>query len=524
MKKKLLIIHNKKNSQIKEQLYYINIGSGFVKNINAQKISLKKFRDNFYIKNKNLLINKLASKVSTAQKFLPNIFELEIFNLRNDKNLDIDLILNILIIGDIIKKYKFTEIELLTDNFNVKEIFERSFKKVKINYNKEKNPKKNLILLKVIKFYLKALLILCYIKCLSFINSRKVLKSDDACLSLRPIFYKKDKENFFNDSKKIKINFLFSDETHLNHSTADILKIINKKTASDIIHIEEFISFVSFFKSLLKSIFWCFKSLKLDLNLKLKNFDASIFYKDYLLSSLVNRCKLNIYEEAFVKFLKKNKIKRFHLYMFEYNFGFFLINLIRKKLKKTKIIGYQHGIFSDQLLWLDVLLKNKNSKSFLPDQINAFNNISLKDYKSKIKIKKIKFFLIKKNNSQISHQFKKIKNNGHFNKILVLPGTHDANQIYQAIQGELLNKKNTNIFFIKFHPKKQIKFNNTNNLKKIESIKNKKFSNLLISPTSTLVYDFLSLKKKFMVFTLDSRQNLISSKLKNKIKSYNFLN
>ena len=307
MKKKLLIIHNKRNTQIKEQLYYINIGSGFVENLNAKKISLKKFRDSFYIRNKNLLINKLASKVSKAQKFFPNIFELEIFNLRNDKNLDIDLILNILIIGDIIKKYKFTEIEILTDNFNVKEIFEKSFKKVKINYNKEKNPKKNLILVKVIKFYLKTLIILCYIKCLSFINSRKALKSDDACLSLRPIFYNKDKEDFFNDEKKIKINFLFSDETHLNHSTADIFKIVNKKTANDIIHVEEFISFVSFFKSLLKSILWCFKSLKLDLNLKLKNFDASIFYKDYFLSSLVNRCKLNIYEEAFIKFLKKKK-------------------------------------------------------------------------------------------------------------------------------------------------------------------------------------------------------------------------
>ncbi len=207
MKKKLLIIHNKRNTQIKEQLYYINIGSGFVENLNAKKISLKKFRDSFYIRNKNLLINKLASKVSEAQKFFPNIFELEIFNLRNDKNLDIDLILNILIIGDIIKKYKFTEIEILTDNFNVKEIFEKSFKKVKINYNKEKNPKKNLILLKVIKFYLKTLIILCYIKCFSFINSKKSLKSDDACLSLRPIFYKKDKENFFNDEKKNKIKF-----------------------------------------------------------------------------------------------------------------------------------------------------------------------------------------------------------------------------------------------------------------------------------------------------------------------------
>ena len=48
------------------------------------------------------------------------------------------------------------------------------------------------------------------------------------------------------------------------------------------------------------------------------------------------------------------------------------------------------------------------------------------------------------------------------------------------------------------------------------------FSDVLISSTSTLVYDFLNMKKRFMVYNFDNKQNLISSNLKKKIRFYNF--
>ena len=40
--------------------------------------------------------------------------------------------------------------------------------------------------------------------------------------------------------------------------------------------------------------------------------------------------------------------------MFEYNFGFFLTNLLKNNFENTQLIGYQHGIFSDNLMWLDI--------------------------------------------------------------------------------------------------------------------------------------------------------------------------
>ena len=50
------------------------------------------------------------------------------------------------------------------------------------------------------------------------------------------------------------------------------------------------------------------------------------------------------------------------MYLFEYSFGFYFINKIRKFSKQIKINGYQHGIFSENLLWLDILRLTKNKK------------------------------------------------------------------------------------------------------------------------------------------------------------------
>ena len=51
-------------------------------------------------------------------------------------------------------------------------------------------------------------------------------------------------------------------------------------------------------------------------------------FKNEILSlynaSLINRAKLEIYTDAIPRFLKTCKIKKINLYLFEYNFGFFL--------------------------------------------------------------------------------------------------------------------------------------------------------------------------------------------------------
>ena len=55
-------------------------------------------------------------------------------------------------------------------------------------------------------------------------------------------------------------------------------------------------------------------------------------------------------------------------------------------------------------------------------------------------------------------------------------------------------------------------------MKKISTIKNIKFSDVFISQTSTLVFDFLKLGKKFKIISSDYKFDLTSSKLKKKYK------
>ena len=157
----------------------------------------------------------------------------------------------------------------------------------------------------------------------------------------------------------------------------------------------------------------------------------------------------------------------------------------------------------------------KNGDAALIKYERKFSNI-------KIKSKKIKFYLLKKKKSQLSLDYKNSKKKTYSNKILVLPGTHDAKKIYDEINNKNIDNKSKVIFYIKFHPKKVIYAKDAEKLKVIKTIKNKMFSNVLISSTSTLVYDFLNMKKRFMVYNFDNKQNLISSNLKKKIRFYNF--
>ena len=118
--------------------------------------------------------------------------------------------------------------------------------------------------------------------------------------------------------------------------------------------------------------------------------NLSKFYNDSITSTLVNRLKLNIYNEGFIKALKKFKIKKFNLYLFEYSFGFFLINLIKKRINKIEIIAPNTNFFTIKNP-NDLLIKNKNKNNYMPDKIVSFNRYSFKDYKQKINCQKIKF-------------------------------------------------------------------------------------------------------------------------------------
>ena len=92
---------------------------------------------------------------------------------------------------------------------------------------------------------------------------------------------------------------------------------------------------------------------------------------------------MNIYENAIKALLKKFDIQTVHMYLFEYSFGFYLINKIKNFSKKIMIIGYQHGVFSKNLMWLDFLGSIRNNKNYLPNKILASNIYSARDYKEK---------------------------------------------------------------------------------------------------------------------------------------------
>ena len=64
--------------------------------------------------------------------------------------------------------------------------------------------------------------------------------------------------------------------------------------------------------------------------------------------------------------------------MFEYGFGYFLKNTLSRKIFFT---GYQHGYYSDKVMWFDQLFYYKNKKNFLPNLIVCKNKWSFNSYK-----------------------------------------------------------------------------------------------------------------------------------------------
>ena len=328
------IINSKENVDLKERgTFYINIGDGHVNSLYSKKIIFKKYQKLYFKKFKDEIVNSLKNKVLESQKKIKFFFELEIFNLRNDKIKNIDLIINMMVVKHVIKKLGFKEVCLITDDYFTQQIFSDNFSKIK-NLNKlSKKSKIDLAIFKIIKFYIKTFFLLIFLK--MFKKNKKFLKKyQEACISIKPIFFKDGKENFFKKQKILKYNFLLTDETHLNHSFLDILKII-KNDEKNLVHVESYISFKNLFSSLLKSFELLFLVKKSKLKFVVKGVDLSIFYSNYLIASTINRAKLFIYDKALLVLLKKNEINRFRLYLFEYSFGFYLINLIKTNLNKT---------------------------------------------------------------------------------------------------------------------------------------------------------------------------------------------
>ena len=74
--------------------------------------------------------------------------------------------------------------------------------------------------------------------------------------------------------------------------------------------------------------------------------------------------------------------------------------------------------------------------------------------------------------------------------------------------------KNLNLkfnYFIKSHPKVRINLNKESKLLHVEKIDNMYFEKVVISPTSTIVYDMMKLKKPFHIFDIDHKLKYVST-------------
>ena len=419
-------------------------------------------------------------------------------------------ILNFLIIKDFLKKNNKYKLYCVSDNNYTSQILNQlSGSKVHNIFKGEVN--KNIFLKKnfyfyYFKFIFKTLILISFIKIFNQNKIRKNLKFKKKkwALSLFPNFFRDDKEIFFGD-KFNKINFLLSDETHLNHSFLKIIKIY-LKNRNKIINIESFLRYKDVYMSLKqilekKNIFNKLKSDKLIIN----KLNFTEFYQETIVNSFINRSKLTIYDNAIQKFQKYYNLKEFHLYLFEYNFGFYLIRKLKKK--DCKIVGYQHGIFNRNLMWLDLIKFNKN-KVFYPNKIISNNLSSLKEYKN-IYSKNIDSYKYeKKRISKLAHLINIRKISGKIKKTLIIAGTHDIKDIYfYCLNSVLKNKKKNNIFFIKTHPKNKFYIQDDKNIKKIERINGKSFNKILVSSTSTISYDLKILNKKFDIFKPDYKSS-----------------
>jgi hypothetical protein len=518
-KSSLIIIDLEKNFNFTEKnKSYIYLNKGKITLNNCKQIKLKNFLDHRKKKYQTLIqkIKKFILNTPNKKFFLS---EMEIFNLRNDRYNYPDRILNFIVIKKIIIEKKIKKIKIISDNKSTLKIFDN------LNLNIEKkdfsktNPKNIFPNLAIIKFLFKSIILIIFLKFLKKIE-KKNHKKKTFYLSLYPNKFYYGKSDLFNKDENI-CNFLLSDETHLNLNIRNLLYFAKITNDQNIINIEKFIK-IKDILSLLMHHFYnliTFKKIKI-IEFKFDGLNFREELKDIYLGSYINRSKLEIYSKAIAYFLKEYNVSNINLYLFEYSFGFYLLRCIKEFSNKIKISGFQHGIFSNNLMWFDVINTLNHRKMYLPDNIYCLNKYSLKDYK--FIYKNIPIFIVKNKNIKNNFKFiESIKINKNSNKILCLPGLHDVKDIYFFIKNNSIYN-NKNRFYFKLHPKNKFYFKPDLKIKKINNFKNKTFAKVIISQKSSLSFDFLTLDRTFSVIDFDYKQNCISRYLYNN-KRINFI-
>ena len=506
----LLLIDLNKNFDFNEKnKQYIYLNNGKINLRNCKQIKLKNFSHLKKDSHKKM-INELKKIIYKDPKNKFFLSEMEFFNLRNDKSTFPDRILNFLIIKKIIHLKNIKKIKIISDKKSTLKIFDNlNFKIEKKDFSKFEL-KALFPHLKIIKFLIKTLFLVTFLK---FKKKQKtnLKKNNNFYFSIYPNKYSYGKTNLFNKNVNF-CNFLLTDETHLNFNLKKLIYYASLTHNKNMINMEEYINIFDIFRLLLKHLFniFFYKFYHLT-NINLEGLNCKKELENSFVGSYINRSKLDIYSKAIPLFLRKNNVSSINLYLFEFSFGFYFIRKIKNFSNKIKISGFQHGIFSDNLMWFDIVNGLKHKRVYAPDKIFCINKYSFKNYRSKFK--NVKISIIKNiKNEEKKNFINEIKTKKKSNKILVLCGLHDMKDLYFYVKNILaFDKKNT--YYFKLHPKNKFIFNEEKNIKKIINFKNINFSNIIISQASSLPYDFLNLNRNFSIVDFDFKQNYISNLL-----------
>lgn len=460
--------------------------------------SYKEFKKKYLIDIENFF-EDLKKKIKIELKFF-NPEELEIFNLRNDKINYFEKLFVILNLKKFANKFKY--FDLITDNEEYLKIYTQIFENINVKIIKKKNYKLNIPLrFNFYKFLVKSIYFVFLSKII--LSNNQDRKKKILSLSIFPYFYDKKKQVYiYNNEKDIKLNFSLTDETHLNLNIINYhTHISNLKKVKNILAVENFIK-IKDYLLVIKKFNIDFKNLNIFLRynkIRFKDLDIKNLIVDHIWISFLNRYKLSIYDKALNRILNSKKIKKFNYFLFEYSFGFYLSKIFKTKQSEIKTIGYQHGIFSKSLLWLNILKKSIHKNIYFPNKVICNQKNSLGAYKSYFKNVK---FLSKRTQK---NRFPKI--NTKSRNILVFPGQHDLYDVYNYFYRN--EKFNNNRIFIKLHPNNKRKIvSESNNIKIVTKINYELTYKIYMSQTTTMVYMYKKLNKKFNLIKFNYKFNL----------------
>ena len=511
--KTLVLVDTKKNIKINNIHHdLINIGSGNIINSSEFKsISIKKYIDKYFKIYRKKFSYQLNKKIKKNFINLPIDYSfLELFNFRNDKNIIFEKIILLSIIRNKLNLNKYDKIIIYFDDIEFYDLYSNFLKKKIILklLDKKKKVKIKSNFKNIFKFIIKLSLTSLISKMI--ISKNSIKKERNLNISFFPILFFKDQSNTNN------LNFIHTDDSHFSENYFQTLKKIFDSKKNKMINIEYFFKFKDAVQQIKNFSIHNKKILKLfKKDLRFENLKINEVIYDYLEISILNFFKMSCLQNSIIRANYNLKPNRINYFLFEYNFGFFLKKIFYQNNKKIKFYGFQHGIFNENLMWLDLIKLKKNHEEYWPQ------NIYYKYSQSKSYYKKIflRSKLISNENKRLKENKFKISKSS--NKNLIILGLHDYKEIINKLANyDQFDNTSNEKFICKIHPKTKMQKSFKNfgkNIKITKNLDNFNFKKIFISKYSTLTYDFLSQKKNFFIIHKNVLDYIFPKFLKNKM-------